>query len=141
MTDNVMKYRKKPVVIEARQYDGRNAVEIADWLGEHGVKVGWSDVGVRIPSLEGDMLASPGDWVIRGVQGEFYPCKPDIFEETYEQATIAEMITDKTESLARALNDRFGAHPWDTLSKDQQEGYLLDADALLDHLNGVRHAW
>ena len=57
-----MKYRKKPVVIEAYQ----------------------TDVEVIIPTLEGDMKASPGDWIITGVQGEKYPCKPDIFESTYE---------------------------------------------------------
>lgn len=59
-----MKFRKKPVVIEAYQ----------------------TDKEMIIHTLEGDMLASPGDWIITGVNGEQYPCKPDIFEKTYEPA-------------------------------------------------------
>jgi hypothetical protein len=57
-----MKFRKKPVVIEAYQ----------------------TDVEVIIPTLEGNMRANPGDWIITGVKGERYPCKPDIFKKTYE---------------------------------------------------------
>jgi hypothetical protein len=80
-----MKYRKKPVVIEAQRYQGNaNVVELAVWMREHDVLVGWGNDWLRIPTLEGDMVATPGDWIIRGVQGEFYPCKPDVFEQTYE---------------------------------------------------------
>lgn len=57
-----MKFRKKPIVIEAEQCTERTV----------------------IPTLEGDMVASPGDWIITGVKGERYPCKPDIFEATYD---------------------------------------------------------
>ena len=81
------RYRKKPVEIEARLYDGTRDgwVRIALWLRESNVRVGMnSDGRLFIPTLEGDMTASPGDYIIRGVQGEFYPCKPDIFEATYE---------------------------------------------------------
>ena len=81
------KYKNKPVVIEAMQYDGRNTNEVAGWLMENGVRVGWSNAAMVIPTLEGRMEASPGDWVIRGVKGEFYPCKPDIFAAIYEEAT------------------------------------------------------
>jgi len=82
----VQKFRKKPVEIEARLYTRDNWVEIANWLRESDVRVaGSSDGRLFIPTLEGDMAASPGDWIIRGVQGEFYPCKPDIFEQTYEE--------------------------------------------------------
>jgi hypothetical protein len=76
-----MKFRKKPVVIEAVQYDGSNASEIGVFVGDAYVD------GRRVPvirTLEGDMSVTSGDWVIRGVQGEFYPCKPDIFDATYE---------------------------------------------------------
>lgn len=76
------KYRKRPVVIEARQFDLADydeACDVAAWCGGEPV-----DDGCKIPTLEGAMLASPGDWIIRGVQGEFYPCKPDIFAATYE---------------------------------------------------------
>lgn len=90
-----MKFRKKPVVIDAIEFivehDGRNNSEYAArWCGgciRSEAKAGdptdvayWLD----IPTLEGVMAATPGDWIIRGVQGEFYPCKPDIFDATYE---------------------------------------------------------
>ena len=81
-------YRKKPVTIEARQLPlntrggTRSLVEIADWCSGEIVPA-----GMIIHTLEGDHFASPGAWVIRGVNGEFYPCKPDIFEKTYELVT------------------------------------------------------
>lgn len=81
------RFRKKPVEIEARLYDGTpdGWAHIALWLRESNVRVGGnSDGRLFIPTLEGDMTASPGDWIIRGVQGEFYPCKPEIFKATYE---------------------------------------------------------
>ncbi len=84
------KFRKKPVVIEAVQFTGSNFFEIAGFLG-HGsdvlnnLELKTTDLPV-IETLEGKMTASPGDWVIRGVKGEFYPCKPDIFAATYEPA-------------------------------------------------------
>jgi len=80
------KYRKKPVVIEAVQFDGseRSIVEILA-LQSDKTKVLREDAGdLMIPTLEGLMRASIGDYVIRGVQGELYPCKPDIFEQTYD---------------------------------------------------------
>lgn len=93
------KYRKKPVVIEARQlvHDPGNdmvsrvsAASVSGWMIAHGCQdfhvtgSGKEGFGLDIPTLEGVMHASPGDYIIRGVQGEFYPCKPDIFLETYE---------------------------------------------------------
>ncbi len=79
------KYRKKPVVIEAVQYDGHNATEIVLWAKSSVITEDFLG-GIEIPTLEGVMRADVGDWVIRGVKGEFYPCKPDIFEATYEPA-------------------------------------------------------
>ena len=75
-------YRKKPVVIEARQWfaSGDHAVVVPDPVG-HPLDSYWG-----IHTLEGFMRVTPGDWIIRGVKGEFYPCKPDIFEATYEPA-------------------------------------------------------
>jgi hypothetical protein len=86
-------FRKKPVVIEARQFTRNNLPEVAEWCGgeRHRPAVmetdGWTldDPVLHIPTLEGTMTASPGDWIIRGVQGEFYPCDPDIFAATYEE--------------------------------------------------------
>lgn len=79
----VKQYRKKPVVIEAVQYTGDNGADI-------GLFVGYADRNENnqfvISTLEGKMLADVGDYIIKGVQGEFYPCKPDIFEMTYELA-------------------------------------------------------
>jgi hypothetical protein len=89
------KYRKKPVVIEAHFWDGsaEGAGLIIDWIltGEHSARyhdihdiVPGARAVIAIATLEGTITASPGDWIIRGVKGEFYPCKPDIFEATYE---------------------------------------------------------
>jgi len=76
-----MKFRKKPVVIEAEQYTrmGIDAERVANWCGGK-----QTDEGCEIKTLEGTMLANYGDWIIKGVNGEFYPCKPDIFDKTYE---------------------------------------------------------
>jgi hypothetical protein len=85
------KFRKKPVVIEAMQWDGTvgESTWVIEWMlsnGGTGRLVEWTDLTWRlhIDTLEGVMRADPGDWIIRGVQGEFYPCKPDIFAATYE---------------------------------------------------------
>lgn len=79
-----MRFRKKPVVIEAVQYDGTlTSVEKLDGLECSQTLT--SDT-IQIETLEGTMTANPGDWIIRGIKGEFYPCKPDIFEATYEPA-------------------------------------------------------
>jgi hypothetical protein len=82
-------YRKKPVVIEAFLYDGteESATDIAsieEFEGMLDFKSG-SFGGLYINTLEGQMHVSPGDYVIKGIKGEFYPCKPDIFEATYEK--------------------------------------------------------
>jgi hypothetical protein len=82
-----MKFRKKPVVIEAHQFDGSNCIQLLRWMNVPG----WDNPELHgtdhpvIHTLEGDMTPEIGDWIIRGVKGEFYPCKPDIFEMTYER--------------------------------------------------------
>lgn len=81
-----MKYRKKPVVIEAVQWNGVEVSEFTEWIREaldNGTVTRYADK-VVIHTLEGDMLAEPNDFIIRGVHGELYPCKPEIFEKTYE---------------------------------------------------------
>lgn len=83
-------YRKKPVEIQAMQVidDLSEVYRVAEWIHANGGKLTdplyTLDCAFRIHTLEGDMAVNPGDYVIRGVQGEFYPCKPDIFEATYE---------------------------------------------------------
>lgn len=105
------RFRKKPVEIEAMQMPRANdqgAVrKVAEWMADHG----YEDDGMpnledcdpeyvygdkvlpefgsnylQIETLEGEMTASPGDWIIQGVEGEFYPCKPSVFDATYEPA-------------------------------------------------------
>lgn len=78
-----MKFRKKPVVIDAVRWTGSNGQEIADALGFPYIE-GKGDSPFLIHTLEGTMRAEVGDWIIKGVKGEVYPCKPDIFEATYE---------------------------------------------------------
>lgn len=95
----VQKFRKKPVVIEAVIWDGGNLKEVIDFTGkspkwdEHFKSFEEYELFVKndrnvfkIFTLEGTMEASVGDYIIRGVNGEHYPCKPDIFEKTYELA-------------------------------------------------------
>ena len=81
-------FRKKPVVIEAVQFTGSNLFECLRFMGEteavvNNLELHATDMPV-IHTLEGKMVASPGDWIIRGVKGELYPCKNDIFLATYE---------------------------------------------------------
>ncbi len=83
------KYRKLPVEVDAMAFTGDNADEVLAWIGDcdphaHAWKV--SERGIVISTLEGEMRADPADWIIRGLRGEFYPCKPDIFDATYEPA-------------------------------------------------------
>ena len=89
-----MKYRKKPVVVDALQWDGTNFDEICNFMQKfYGSKLNYENMSEHasktgelfIQSLEGVMRASKGDYIIKGIQGEFYPCKPDIFEVTYEK--------------------------------------------------------
>lgn len=88
-----MKYRKKPVVIKAFQYDGdlmasNGKYYVPEWAivaEKNGIFKFKGQGDLYITTLEGDMLVSVGDYVIQGVQGELYPCKPDIFEATYEE--------------------------------------------------------
>lgn len=86
---SIRMYRKKPVVIEAIEYTGYNLEEIKKWndeIYESAANVDGEFVKqLFIPTLEGEMTAQLGDFIIKGVQGECYPCKPDIFEQTYEQ--------------------------------------------------------
>lgn len=90
------KYRKKPVVIDAIQYIGSNGTEIMTFVGrqlqeskppstmEYDKDIPNEAYSIIIPTLEGDMKASNLDYIIKGIQGEYYPCKPNIFEQTYE---------------------------------------------------------
>lgn len=83
------KYRKLPVVIEAMQFTDENKNQVFNWItGNHYPDFEEPETRnkpiIRIDTLEGEMTAKLGDYIIKGVNGEFYPCKPDIFEKTYE---------------------------------------------------------
>lgn len=90
------KFRKKPVVIEALQLEWGTWSEMCEFAGvgkladgkPEGCFIGNDEntMGLQIPTLEGTMTAREGDWIIKGVKGELYPCKPEIFEATYEAA-------------------------------------------------------
>ena len=102
------RFRKKPVVIEAMQFDGtvESANRVLGWIGTNGGTAyrrhpNMISQGIAVETLEGDMGASPGDWIIRGVQGEFYPCKSDIFEATYERVDDDE----RTDSVSEVRGD------------------------------------
>jgi hypothetical protein len=86
-----MKFRKKPVEIQAVQWTGDNTSDVIDWVLHTGSRSArWHEPTdphgehLAIDTLEGTMRAAVGDWIVRGVKGEHYPCKPDIFEATYE---------------------------------------------------------
>jgi hypothetical protein len=100
-----VKYRKKPVVIEAMLWDGNNDQDLLDWAEANGVwgddfKIDTDKKQVIILTLGGYITASKGDYVIKGVKGEFYPCKPDIFLETYE--CVSDLQPSGSEKKAKA---------------------------------------
>ncbi len=115
-----MQYRKKPVAIEAHQLpippaDGstndthENAVwEFMGWCQKVGFEPvpGMSPGSVVIQTLEGAMTATAGDWIIKGIKGEFYPCKPDIFASTYEAADIDLNAADFSDALMWLKEDK-----------------------------------
>ena len=80
-------YRKKPVTVEAVQWTGENHAEMCEFIDPEVFEIIPRE-GLVIHTLEGDHHASPGDYIIKGVNGEFYPCKPDIFAKTYESAAL-----------------------------------------------------
>lgn len=83
---DVKQYRKKPVIINAIQYDGQNGSDIFHIFAGH---LSNYDDYMEIDTLEGRMRAEVGDWIIEGIKGEVYPCKPDIFEATYEAVDLS----------------------------------------------------
>lgn len=79
-----MKYRKKPVVIEAIKFTGTNHDEVMRFTNGHSLNSLSVLETVKIQTMEGLMTAKKGDWIIKGIKGEFYPCDSDIFSQTYE---------------------------------------------------------
>lgn len=112
------KYTKKPVTIEATQWDGTasNATDIINWAMSHDVLIHYKCLvdhiadlcpgteeahALSIPTLEGDMDAAAGWWIIRGIKGEFYPCRPDVFADSYDnEKTLVLADGDEAPNLA-----------------------------------------
>lgn len=108
------KYKKKPVVIDAVQYTKHNKDKLIEFLGlskEDNLEE------LIISTLEGDMKASYGDYIIKGVKGEFYPCKPDIFKETYEEVEEEEIIVESIiELIQKEVYIQLGRYPLTMIS-------------------------
>lgn len=99
------KFRKKPVVIEAVLYHGINFDEIENFVGGDAE---FHNKELVVATLEGPLHASPGDWIIKGTKGEFYPCKPDIFTDIYEPVSDIEEVS----KLVAESNKRLEDTPW-----------------------------
>lgn len=105
------KYRKKPVVVDAWQWTGEDKQEAPDWVVDYiestcqpFVVDKFGDVVMLIETMEGIMTADQGDYIIKGIQGEIYPCKPDIFEQTYEKVIDAQRLVNQPD-YKTVLND------------------------------------
>lgn len=107
-----MKYRKKPIIVEAVQWLGHNADEIFDFIGKD--NMAWDNAQLCVFTLEGVYRSEVGEYIIKGIKGEFYPCKPDIFEMTYEAVDYdptpwciecGSMSKAKCSCMPRATND------------------------------------
>lgn len=99
----MQKFVKKPVVIEAIQYDGANITEIETFVRGKLPTIMTSDLGAQlvISTLEGDMKVTKGDYIIKGIKGEFYPCKPDIFKQSYNMIKENNDILSEGEKRVR----------------------------------------
>ncbi len=84
-----MKYRKKPIVVDAIQWTGHNTKEAMEFVGTDNI-IAYTTY-FEIKRIEGNLKVSEMDWIVKGVKGEFYPCKPDIFKETYEKVEDKEL--------------------------------------------------
>lgn len=132
-----MKYRKNPVVIDAIQFkdDPDTLIEIQEFMGGGELRISYENPDnpvIKIETLEGVMEASVGDFIIRGVKGEYYPCKPDIFEQTYKKET------GRTEKI-RIESDGQTATVY--LDGEPIRGTLVDFSFHGDVENGVHIKW
>ena len=123
----MQKFVKKPVVIEAIQYDGANITEIESFVGAKlpSVWLSVEDTQLVIPTLEGDMKVSKGDYVIKGIKGEFYPCKPDVFKSTYNVIEDNNGILSEGEKRVRTNFNVSAAKTVDTAKQLMAEAINL----------------
>lgn len=125
-----MKYRKKPVVIEAFQWTGApDQTEDPEWIiaaiRNGTVSFVKEPFGMLIDTLEGTHRANPGDYIIQGIQGELYPCKPDIFKATYEP------VMEVRERIAKEVYEGYTGLPWPGENKHLIKSAYQHADAIL----------
>lgn len=105
----IKKYKKKPVTIKAVKYNGENIDEIVDFVDNDSLIINNILSMIEINTLEGVMAVCKGDYIIKGINGEFYPCKPDIFEKTYEEYSGISEFADQFNvlcNLQRQFDDR-----------------------------------
>ena len=146
-----MKYRKKPVVVEAMQWTGLNLEEVKDFVGEAltydiiddawKVGKGRPHVLMKIKTLEGDMEVSEKDYIIKGVNGEFYPCKPDIFQKTYapestEDKPIGRLID--ADAFERSVMCSDAEDMQDVIYALRDYPTAYDLDKVAEELEGYR---
>lgn len=127
------KFRKKPIVIEARRFrTDAEASELAQWCGgQLHLTSTLIDIHlvINIPTLEGTMRAEPGDWIVRGVAGEFYPCRDDIFTATYEPVEDSAELTDlgfPTDEAIELRGEELAAALDVCLTREQAEAKLAE---------------
>lgn len=145
------RYRKKPVVIEAIQYDGLNLEEIRRFVGSslvyHIFDAAWKAgacqpvVDMKIKTLEGEVQVRKGDYIIKGVHGEFYPCKPDIFKETYELENIADVVPKSEEGAECPTchgTGRIGTTDWLTKNISKKQLAEEKAKAIAEHEQHIK---
>lgn len=123
------KFRKRPVEVEAFQVPVFDVLDPDGWIEEFRSIAIWCNGGLdpnqphgtlTIKTLEGAMLAEPGDWIIRGVKGEFYPCKPDIFEQTYKPADQRSALSQLLE-VCKATRDLIPREEWPDIEPTWEE--------------------
>lgn len=124
-------YRKRPIVVEAVRYDGSpgSAAFLVEWSRG---KVN-ADVAMSVTTLEGEMRFTEGDYVIRGVEGEFYPCKRSVFEASYEEVTPAVEEPGAQAGMEKRIRERVQARV--TADATPEEMKAVVSDVLLDEFS------
>lgn len=138
-----MKFKKKPVVIEAIPWNSEENIKaIKEWLGDNLIseaRQGMGTVGYWVKTLEGNMMISWGDYIIQGVNGEFYPCKPDIFEKTYEKAPDEEFY-EWNITLGDSSGDGHGIHETYIVRSNKPFKDVVEAYNKAKEVSGINFA-
>jgi hypothetical protein len=123
---SVKRYTKRPVTIEAMQFDGTNDWETVCWIRDNGgeAELLFAAERITIETLEGTMFAIPGDFIIKGIKGEFYPCKPDIFEMTYTEAARVDCFSNDTCKCIYGLGGACKCEHSDDMHDDCSSGII-----------------